>query len=186
MSYDNILDSNMGYIYNDNKNDYNIMKGRMPNGVYATGAGYANRSGGYGFIDYSLNQETRKHQMKAPPHPQLNGDSDIDSNSDHFTSHLNPVSIHNNNNNNESGMICISNDKFNAIKKENQEFVENQSKQMLTLIDIINAYKKENELLQEQIKQNSDGNALIKQNFNIQFICLIMLLIFIMYLFYNL
>ena len=148
MNYNNILDSDMSYIYNDNANDYNIMKSRLPADVYASGAGAINTGGGYGYSDYSIhNQETYK--------PKQITDSDKT----------------------DANMTCISNDKLNAIKKENQEFVENQSKQMLVLIDVMNAYKTDNNTLQQQIKQYSENDIKIKEQYYFHVICLIILLL---------
>ena len=82
-------------------------------------------------------------------------------------------------------MTCIDNDKLNQIKQENKQFVRQQSQQMMMLTDIVNAYQKENEMLKQRINDNSSQHIKIKQSFDMQIICVIMLLIFIIYLFFN-
>lgn len=99
---------------------------------------------------------------------------------------------------NKNNMVCFDLDKVSQIKKENKMFVEEQGKQMMSMVDIINAYEKENDDLKSKLNtcniqcnpsMNNSGDSydnIYKKystymyNYNLYYILLVVLLIILL------
>jgi len=99
---------------------------------------------------------------------------------------------------NKNNMVCFDLDKVSQIKKENKMFVEEQGKQMMSLVDIIGAYEKENTDLKSKLNtcnmecnpsmNNNNSNDIYKKynmymyNYNLYYVLLVVLLVILLFI----